>query len=558
MATNPPPDIAGLTYLSKLGAGGYADVYLYEQAMPARKVAVKVMRTGLSGVDIARFVAEANAMAQLEHPHIVPVYTTGRTDDGRPYLVMMYYPNESLAERARRERFSVADVLRIGIQICAAVETAHRAGLLHRDIKPANILTSQYGTPGLTDFGIAAQMSEEDVDDTGVSVPWSPVETLYATSPGTVRSDVYSLSATLWHLLVGRSPFEEPSGDNSTYALMRRIRDVPAPSTGRSDVPMSLDRLLRTGLAKQANVRPASALQLARSLQAIEQELRLTRTEIPLAEGRAPLPLPDSGTTRLGRPVPPPATDSTRLRAPQVAAQPVPASGKGPGAASVKTSVALPPIGGALPARVAVPLPAAGIPAGTPHVTPEQGRNKHRRDEQVRKPDADEPATVLRGAVAQAQGHSDTAYRRPDSHDVSAIAAPAHGPAKRWGLIAVGVIVLVSLVVVLVAFLMPDRGAAPAPTTSPTADRPTLGRAPAPGEPVVTAERDGDQVTFSWTYENPLDTDTFLVAVAGEAARPVPEARIVVESGAEVCAGVKVMRADGSNLAKEYSKEVCG
>jgi serine/threonine protein kinase len=83
------------------------------------------------------FVAEANAMAQLEHPFIVRVYSTGTTADHRPYIVMSYYPNGSLAARVRRELFSVAEALQVGIQIGAAVETAHRARILHRDIKPA-------------------------------------------------------------------------------------------------------------------------------------------------------------------------------------------------------------------------------------------------------------------------------------------------------------------------------------------------------------------------------------------------------------------------------------
>ncbi|HQV20701.1 MAG TPA: protein kinase, partial [Gordonia sp. (in: high G+C Gram-positive bacteria)] len=107
---------------------------------------------------------------------------------------------------------------------------------------------------------------DTDDDDTGVSVPWSPAETLYATAPASVRSDVYSLAATLWHLLVGRSPFEISGGDNSTFALMRRVRDVPPPSTGRPDVPTSLDRLLRTSMSKQAQMRPESALSFARAL----------------------------------------------------------------------------------------------------------------------------------------------------------------------------------------------------------------------------------------------------------------------------------------------------
>ncbi|MEZ5129833.1 MAG: serine/threonine-protein kinase [Micropruina glycogenica] len=222
----PAPTIAGLTYERRLGAGGYADVYLYQQALPARRVAVKVLRDSdlASGV-VQRFRSEANAMALLEHPHIVPVYATGSTTDGRPYLVMMYDPRASLAERVKHERLGVAEALRIGIQLASAVETAHRAGLLHRDIKPANVLTSQYGTPGLTDFGIAAEVSEADDDDTGVSVPWSPPEVLYVTAPASARSDVYSLAATVWHLLVGRSPFEQPGRDNSHYALMKRIRE---------------------------------------------------------------------------------------------------------------------------------------------------------------------------------------------------------------------------------------------------------------------------------------------------------------------------------------------
>lgn len=303
-----PPDIVGLTFVSKLGRGGYADVFLYDQQTPQRKVAVKVLReTGLSAAAIERFTAEANAMARLEHPYIVPVYTTGTAVDHRPYLAMMYYPKPSLAERAKTERFSVAETLKLGIQLGAAVETAHRAGLLHRDIKPANVLTDAYGRPGLTDFGIASQMARADEDDVGISVPWSPPETLYATAPASVQSDVYSLAATLWQLLTGRSPFEIAGGENTTFALMRRIRDVPPPSTGRADVPASMDRLLRSAMSKEAAMRPRSALEFVRALQAIEQELRLPRTQLELA-----------AAAHLAAPARPgPGADRTQVRAPQ-------------------------------------------------------------------------------------------------------------------------------------------------------------------------------------------------------------------------------------------------
>jgi len=287
-ATAPPPQLPGLLYIAPLGSGGYSDVYLYEQQNPRMKVAVKVLaaQSLLSEQARRQFSAEANAMAQLaDHPHIVQVFRADIAPDGRPYLVMKYYPQPNLAQRARGERFSVPDVLRIGIQIASAVEAAHRIGILHRDIKPANVLTGQYGTLGLTDFGIAgtkAQAAAGQID--GISIPWAAPEVLFSAEQADERSDVYSIAATLWHLLVGRSPFDLRGGDNSAVALMHRITSTPAPRTGRGDVPASLERLLATALAKNPAARPATALAFARALQAIEQEQRLPLTTIAVAD----------------------------------------------------------------------------------------------------------------------------------------------------------------------------------------------------------------------------------------------------------------------------------
>ena len=274
--------------MQPLGSGGYADVFLYEQQSPRMPVAVKVLKSeGLTDALRQQFVEEADTMAALgDHPYIVQVFRAGTSDDGRPYLVMKYYPPPNLAMRARAERFSVEEVLRTGIQLASAVETAHRAHITHRDIKPANVLVSAYGAPGLTDFGIAGRGARdgetppEATDDVGVSVPWAPPEVLYGQSNGDERSDVYSLAATLWQLLVGRSPFEVPGGDNSAYALMPRIRSTPPPPTGRPDVPAGLERLLAQAMAKDPARRPATALELARALQAVEQHQRLARTPI--------------------------------------------------------------------------------------------------------------------------------------------------------------------------------------------------------------------------------------------------------------------------------------
>jgi tRNA A-37 threonylcarbamoyl transferase component Bud32 len=273
-----PPALRGYHFIKHIGSGGNAQVYLYEQDLPHRKVAVKVLKeSALSDAARRRFTAEANVTAGLAHRHIVQVFDANVTDDGRPYIVMPYYPQPNLSVRARRSHFSVADVLRIGIQIGSAVETSHRRDVLHRDIKPQNILTDSYGEPALTDFGIATTKGGDGPE--GLSVPWSPPEILYGTAPGDQRSDVYSLGATLWHLLVGRSPFERPGGDNSTFALMGRIKSEPPSRTQRADVPDSLERLLRQAMAKDAAARPQSAMELILGLQSIEQELRLPLTQ---------------------------------------------------------------------------------------------------------------------------------------------------------------------------------------------------------------------------------------------------------------------------------------
>ncbi|WP_252976148.1 protein kinase [Janibacter melonis] len=124
----PAPRIPGLEHVRRLGAGGFADVHLYRQELPRMLVAVKVLRTAAGDLR-EQLVAEANTMAELaEHPYIVTVLRADVTDDGRPYLVMAYYPGTSLAARARRSPLSVAETLRAGVQLASAVETAHRAG----------------------------------------------------------------------------------------------------------------------------------------------------------------------------------------------------------------------------------------------------------------------------------------------------------------------------------------------------------------------------------------------------------------------------------------------
>jgi serine/threonine protein kinase len=278
-----PPELEGYAYLQLLGSGGFADVFLYERALPRMQVAVKVLvGTDLTFEARRRFTDEANTMARFSsHPFIVPIFGADISSDGRPYIVMQYYPNDNLAVRARRQPLSTTDALRIAIQISSAVETAHRAGILHRDIKPANILTSEFGDPGLTDFGIAGTSTGDTIEyGEGLSIPWSPPEAFESPANLDERSDVYSLGASLFHLLTGRSPFEHSDGNNSVLMLMERIERTPVPATGRSDVPAQLERVLGQAMAKSPESRHSSALLFARDLQAVELELHVKMTTI--------------------------------------------------------------------------------------------------------------------------------------------------------------------------------------------------------------------------------------------------------------------------------------
>jgi hypothetical protein len=280
-----PPSLPGFSFIRVLGAGGFADVFLYEQNMPRRLVAVKVLLAEVVNDDVRRmFQAEANLMAQLSsHPSILTVYQASVAADGRPYLVMEYC-SATLGQRYRAVQLPIAEVLSIGVRIASAIETAHRQGVLHRDIKPSNILTTAYGHPVLADFGIAATLGQAEASDAvGLSIPWSAPEVLLDEVSGTVASEVWSLGATVYSLLAGRSPFEVPGGDNGTMAIVGRVERAKLRPTGRPDVPASLEAVLARAMSKRPADRQASALEFIRDLQSVEEELALAQTPLEVA-----------------------------------------------------------------------------------------------------------------------------------------------------------------------------------------------------------------------------------------------------------------------------------
>ncbi|MDR5701305.1 serine/threonine-protein kinase [Agromyces aerolatus] len=280
-----PPNLPGFAFVRVLGSGGFADVFLYEQNMPRRLVAVKVLLAEVVNDQVRQmFQAEANLMAQLSsHPSILTVYQASVAADGRPYLVMEFC-SSSLAHRYRTQPLPLSEAVSIGVRIASAVETAHRQGVLHRDIKPSNILTTAYGHPVLADFGIAATLAQiEHAGSVGMSIPWSAPEVLREQVSGSVASEVWSLGATVFSFLAGRSPFESPEGDNSSSALVARIGRAKLPPLGRADVPPSLEQVLARGLQRRPESRQESALEFARDLQAVEDELGLAQTPVEVA-----------------------------------------------------------------------------------------------------------------------------------------------------------------------------------------------------------------------------------------------------------------------------------
>ena len=267
-----PPNLPGFSYVRALGSGGFADVFLYEQNMPRRQVAVKVLLAEVVTPSVrAMFQAEANLMAQLSaHPAVLTVYQASVASDGRPYLVMELC-SPVLNRRYRADPLSVPEALAIGIKIAGAVETAHRAGVLHRDVKPSNILTTAYGHPVLSDFGIAATIGDAELTDAvGLSVPWSAPEVLTDQTTGTVASEVWALGATVYSLIAGRSPFEVPGTDNSSAQLISRIQRAKPEPIGREDVPERLEAVLRRSMSKRTEARQHSVLEFIRDLQSVD------------------------------------------------------------------------------------------------------------------------------------------------------------------------------------------------------------------------------------------------------------------------------------------------
>lgn len=279
-----PPEIEGLTYSSPLGRGGFADVFLYRQAMPSRQVAVKVFvkKFQANSASAHDFLSEANNLAKLGgHPNIVNIFDANISRQGNPYISMEYCPS-SLGTNWRQQPLTVEQALDVGVQIASALETVHRNGLLHRDVKPSNILLTTFGAPVLSDFGIAGDIStSESSDQVAMSLPWSAPEVVNMQTTGTIASDIWSLGATLYSLIAGRTPFEsDVSKQNENDKLKSRIIKAVYTPIPRGGIPRNVEEVLSKAMTRDPNQRYGSMHEFAMALNEVQADLHFMVTRL--------------------------------------------------------------------------------------------------------------------------------------------------------------------------------------------------------------------------------------------------------------------------------------
>lgn len=258
------------TIEGELGEGGMATVYLADDVKHQRKVALKVLKPELAAVVGAeRFLAEIKTTANLQHPHILPLFDSGEADSFLFY-VMPYLEGETLRERINREKqLPIEEAVRIATSVAAALQHAHDRGVIHRDIKPANILL-QDGQPVVADFGIALAVGAAGgsrLTETGLSVgtPFymSPEQATGDQQVGPA-SDTYALAALLYEMLTGDPPY---IGSTAQAVLGKIIQGAPVSATAiRKSIPANVDAAIRKALEKLPADRFTGAQDFSRAL----------------------------------------------------------------------------------------------------------------------------------------------------------------------------------------------------------------------------------------------------------------------------------------------------
>lgn len=292
-----PPVLDDFHFVSYLGSGGFSDVYLYEEQLPKRLVAIKVLsRTALGEGDSSQFRDEVDLMAQLSgHPSVVEIHDANVAESGQPYVVMQYCPMPSLAERLANGPLAIEDALKMGVQVASAVHTAHVMGIVHHDLKPANVLYSQFGRPLLGDFGIATLVGATNQDVMGASLPWAAPEVLL-NQQADARADVYSLAATVYTALSGHAPFATDDALTRREYITHMFATQLAPlglgkgQPQEADAPDNvdayerLDEVLMAAMEREVDKRTATAVEFGRQLQEVQAALGHQPTDLEVPE----------------------------------------------------------------------------------------------------------------------------------------------------------------------------------------------------------------------------------------------------------------------------------
>ena len=260
--------------LEKIGEGGFGSVYVAEQKEPVkRRVALKIIKLGMDTKQVvARFEAERQALAMMDHPNIAKVLDAGATETGRPHFVMELVKGIPITQYCDQEKLGTRERLDLFIQVCHAIQHAHQKGIIHRDIKPSNILVTLHDgapVPKVIDFGIAKATQAELTEKTvytqfqqfiGTPAYMSPEQAEMSGLDIDTRSDIYSLGVLLYELLTGSTPFDTKELLRSGLDEMRKMireREPVRPSTRLSQTGSGLPQRSRTSPRRRG--RPPSA-----------------------------------------------------------------------------------------------------------------------------------------------------------------------------------------------------------------------------------------------------------------------------------------------------------
>jgi len=283
----------------KLGEGGKGIVFEAEDTRLGRTVAIKVIKgEGLDQESLARFEQEAKATAGLSHPNIAAIYDIGQEGESH-YLILEFVDGPNLSGLIRSQpgaRCDAATTLRIGSQVCQALEYAHSHGILHRDIKPENVMITSAGLPKLMDFGLARALGGPNLTQRGVIVgtpAYLPPEQALGKRSDT-RSDLYSLGCVLYEMVTGRPPFH---GDEPVKVIFSHINDLPAmPRNLAPEIPTALEQIILRLLAKDPDQRYQSAGELSQALKSVKEgaEARPAPAGVPIEQKAAEkMPTPE-------------------------------------------------------------------------------------------------------------------------------------------------------------------------------------------------------------------------------------------------------------------------